>query len=144
MASRSKVSSAALSPDQQLTPTRRCRPAAKEPWRWMGWTIGLTRALAEKLVADGGRVLNEVVAEAKAEWQAGLQDQRAEARRKRAAMHEEIRVLELERRDLMTDRIIAEDSRQDLVLRYDAAETRKLERLLRMYESAQKLCRAVD
>jgi len=118
--------------------------AAQEPWRWSGWTIGLTRALVEKTVAEGNQSMDEVIAEAKAEWEAGLQDQRTEARRKRAVLHEEIRKLEQEHQDLLTERIIAEDPRQDLVLRYDAAATRKLERLLKMFETAQKLCRRTE
>lgn len=98
--------------------------------------------LAEKTVAHGNLLIDEVVAKAKAECQAGLQDQRTEARRKRAVLLEELWKLEQEQQDLLTERIIAEDPRQDLVLRYDAAATRKLERLLKRFETAQKLCRS--
>src|SRR5204862_551132 len=93
------------------------------------------------LLAELAKVLNrtaeEYVHAIEADWRAGLPDQRAANIRRRAIVRKETKALELRKEDLVVAQGLPDVARFDLLARYDAATTRKLERTLKALRELQ-------
>ena len=116
--------------------------AAGEPYDWAGWTAGHARLVAAGLARALGMTPDGLLAALTEEWKAGLGDERARRRARRADLRRKIARLEGRKADLVADRASPEASRLDLLSRYQAAAQRGFDRALKALLTAQAARRA--
>ena len=110
---------------------------AKEPLEWDGWQATHVRRLVARFAAIVGQTVDEYLRDAQARWKAELPAERAVRRRRRAEVRREIKELELRREDAAVAGASPDTARVDLLIRYESAIVRKMERVLRALRDLQ-------